>query len=355
MTHPQRPPRLVPVRWDDIHCLPRRQPLMRGLFDRGSMSVVYGASGSGKTAFVLDAGLHVALARDWRGRTVRAGTVAYVACEGGLGIEERLTAFSIHHGIDPAGVPFYVIPEPIDLCRSDTDAKLLLQRLAALPSDPPLEMIVVDTLSRAMAGGNENSPDDMGRFVRHCDQIRIATGAHLAAIHHAGKDDGRGARGHSLLRAAADTEVEVVKSESGIVVATTTKQRDHASGDAFAFKLVPVEIGQDEEGRAITSCAIEEADAAPAIAPKQQMSAKQRNAITALHNVVASQGTPAPPAFNLPAGIVTVQADHWRDELFRRGDLDSGGANPRQDFRRLRDQLKARNLIGERDGWVWAA
>ena len=104
----------------------------------------------------------------------------------------------------------YVVPEPIDLCRSTADADLLLKRIAELPT---LSLIVVDTLSRAMSGGNENSPEDMGKFVTNCDRIRIASGAHLMVIHHTGKDDAKGARGHSLLRAAADTEIEVSREQ----------------------------------------------------------------------------------------------------------------------------------------------
>jgi AAA domain len=51
---------------------------------------------------------------------------------------------------------------PIDLCRSAVDVALLTERCEALSSP---SLIVIDTLSRVMAGGNENASDDMGRFV----------------------------------------------------------------------------------------------------------------------------------------------------------------------------------------------
>ena len=164
--------------------------------------------------------------REWRGRRVRHGAVVYIAAEGGLGIEERLTAYRLHHGVEAAGVPLYVIPEPIDLCKSDADVTLLTKRLGDLPKEPAIELIVVDTLSRALAGGNENGADDMGAFVRHCDRLRAECRAHVMIIHHAGKDEGRGARGHSLLRAATDTEIEVTKSEvSRIATAESPSNR----------------------------------------------------------------------------------------------------------------------------------
>ena len=39
--------------------------------------------------------------------------------------------------------------------------------------------------------------------------FRNATGAHLLIVHHTGKDETRGARGHTSLRAATDTEIEI--------------------------------------------------------------------------------------------------------------------------------------------------
>jgi hypothetical protein len=253
-TPPKR--RLTPIWWSEIHSLPKREPLIDGLLDRGAMSIDYGGTGTGKTFWALDISAHVGLGWDWRGRKVRHGMVVYVAAEGGLGFSERLTGYQIHHNIKTDGVPLCVIPEPIDLCRGD-DVVHLLKRISELPKQPSLELIVIDTLSRAMSGGNENGPDDMGRFVRNCDQLRIETHAHVLIVHHSGKDDNRGARGHSLLRAAVDTEIEVVKNETtGIASATVTKQRDHISGDVFSFKLHPVEIGQKADGSPITSCVL---------------------------------------------------------------------------------------------------
>jgi RecA-family ATPase len=242
-------PRLVPVAWGELSSLPKRASLIGGLLDAAAMSVFYGASGCGKTFLALDLAAHVALGWNWRERKLKQGTVIYIAAEGGLGIEERLTGFRLHHKIDVTDVPLHIIAEPMDLCRSAEDVALLTERCDPLS---PILLIVVDTLSRVMAGGNENAPDDMGRFVANCDRLRLSTGAHVLVIHHSGKDDARGARGHSLLKAAADTEIAVEKNEiSGVVTATVAKQRDHRIGDPFAFCLIPVEIGTDENSEPV--------------------------------------------------------------------------------------------------------
>ena len=67
-------------------------------------------------------------------------------------------------------------------------------------------LVVIDTLARAMTG-NENAPEDMGRFVAACGRIREACEGHVLIVHHCGKDQARGARGHSSLRAATDVEL----------------------------------------------------------------------------------------------------------------------------------------------------
>jgi hypothetical protein len=58
-------------------------------------------------------------------------------------------------------------------------------------------------------------------------------------IHHSGKDEERGARGSSSLRAAMDTEIEVTGGET-CSFAHVTKQRDGDDTDAVTFRLVSV-------------------------------------------------------------------------------------------------------------------
>ena len=85
--------------------------------------------------------------------------------------------------------------------------------------------MVIDTLARSM-NGNENSPDDMGKYVASCARIREAGDTLTMVVHHTGKDLARGARGHSSLRAATDVELEVSKGEDGSGNVTVTKARD---------------------------------------------------------------------------------------------------------------------------------
>jgi hypothetical protein len=279
--------------------------------------------------------------------------VAYIAAEGGLGLEERLTAFRHHHDISTEGVPFYIIPEPIDLCRSPNDTKLLLERIAELPADTELALIVVDTLSRAMAGGNENSPDDMGAFVRHCDLLRMKTRAHVLVIHHAGKDDSRGARGHSLLKAAADTEIEVAKSEAtGLGTATVTKQRDYRGGETLAFRLDQIEIGEDR-----TACVLVPSDESPSSAKTRRgarLTKGAQIAQKALRIALDEAGTVPPSSNHIPTNTRTVSLELWRKYAYGLGISGSDEARARQlAFRRSSESLFAASLVGTWQGQCW--
>jgi len=147
---------------------------------------------------------------------------------------------------------------PIDLRSSDANLRELLTliRDAEVETGVNCFWTVVDTLSRALAGGDENSPVDMGRIVLAADRIRAETGAHFSYVHHCGKDAARGPRGHSLLRAATDTEIEVTAGALKV-----TKQRDMERGEAYGFKLTDVYIGDDPEGQPVRSAVVDWIDA----------------------------------------------------------------------------------------------
>jgi hypothetical protein len=99
----------------------------------------------------------------------------------------------------------------------------------------------------------------MTALIRNIDAIREATNSHIMLVHHSGKDVARGARGHSSLRAATDTEIEV-QNDDGNRAAIVTKQRDYQGGETFAFDLKPVLLGVDQDGDEVASCVVEVAD-----------------------------------------------------------------------------------------------
>jgi hypothetical protein len=299
--------RLQPYAWNELGKLPQRKPLIKGLMDCSTLSLVFGESNCGKTFLVLDVALHIVLGREWRERRTRQGAIVYIAAEGGCGLKERLDAFCLRHEMEARG-PFYLIPAGVDLCNQQDDTTELVTEIQAIPD---VALVVIDTLSRAMAGGNENSPDDMSAFIGNCDKIRELTGAHVLIIHHAGKDSTRGARGHSALRAAVDTEIEVTK-DGGTITAEVKKQRDGRTGDKFCFILESVTIGQDEDGEPLTSCVL--LPTAVPTGPRRKLSPQKRRALDILNYCLIDRGQTRHVKKDM-SPVMSVTLDEYRQAL----------------------------------------
>ena len=92
-----------------------------------------------------------------------------------------------------------------------------------------------------LAGGDENSSQDMGQFIVNIGRLREETKAHVALIHHGTKaSNGSTPRGHSSLTGADDALIEVTKLDDGTRVATVVHAKDDADGLRFGFKLEKV-------------------------------------------------------------------------------------------------------------------
>jgi hypothetical protein len=91
----------------------------------------------------------------------------------------------------------------------------------------------------------------------------------------------------------------------------------------------------------------------PRGATTRRLTDRQRLALDALLESAASVGEAAPASLELPAGTIVVSISAWRDELYAKGVLDRHAKSPREEFKRVRQQLQARGLIGLRDELVW--
>ena len=150
--------------------------------------------------------------------------VLYVAAEGEAGIANRTKALRDRYGHSEN---FHFIAQPADLLHAEGHQGDLIAAAKATGA----QLIVLDTLSRLMAGGDENSPQDMGVFVKNVAEIRHLTGAHIAIVHHGTKaSNGSTPRGHSCLTGADDALIEVLKLDDGSRVATVVHAKDDADG-----------------------------------------------------------------------------------------------------------------------------
>ncbi len=239
--------------------LPQLTWLVKGVIPDVGMGVLYGDSGAGKTFVAIDLALAICQGLDWQGCKVKNPTgVLYVSAEGGGGMSKRLQAYSKHHGIDLTDIHMGFVTVGLNL--REGDAKRVIDGCRKMEGcDKPIGFIVMDTLNRTIGGADENSSQDMGKYIDAINQIVKATGAFVLIIHHSGKNTSLGARGHSSLRAAVDTEMSI-KADGKVRVLTITKSRDGETGKPYAFRLGVIKLGIDEDLVPITSCVALPAD-----------------------------------------------------------------------------------------------
>ncbi len=265
--------------------------IVQQLLGEQSLVAVYGPSNSGKSALTLDLAASVAMGSAFRGLRVKQSAVLYVCAEGAHGMNNRVAALQQTGRLSSAAA-LGVVPEAIDLCSSPIDASRIVTACSALElkTGHPVRLIVIDTLARVIAGGDENSGADMGALIRNAEAIKTQTGATVLLIHHSGKDGSKGARGHSSLRAALDTEISVEGANNPRTV-TVTKQRDLAPLEPFCFDLRPVKVGTNNYGEAVAAVVVEHSNAPT---PKRLGGAgkNQSAALAALREWAASTADP---------------------------------------------------------------
>ncbi|WP_051362269.1 helicase RepA family protein [Solimonas soli] len=275
--------------------------LVQGLLVRGGVSLLYGDSNSGKTFLALDIAAAVARGAQWFDRHVEPGLVVYLASESPASPRTRLQAYRTAFKCETPNI--VIVSSPVDLFNGDGDKDDIVNLVKEIEgkTHKTCQFIIADTLARVSAGANENSGEDMGRVIKRVDALREATGAHVMLIHHAGKDQAKGARGWSGLRAAVDTEIEVTADDAtGLRCAEVTKQRDIAGkGTRIGFQLEQVNLGTTKWGEPFTSCVVQ-----PTNAPVKQTRNKRVSEIGGAIVEFLSQGDTAVKRTNVVNHIV---------------------------------------------------
>lgn len=235
---------------------------IKGVLPRAELVVLYGPSGSGKSFLAFDIAAAISTGSQWYGRRVARGLVVYVVAEGATGFLNRLKAYAKMHAGSLPGMR--IVADAPNFLR-EADSLLLATEIQASGG---ADLVVIDTLAACSPGADENAAKDMGSVIEHCKQLHKATGATVLLIHHSGKDESKGARGWSGLRAAVDAEIEVSRYAEHRT-ALVKKMKGGEDGAEFGFKLVVVEIGVDVDGDAVTSCVVEPLAAIPTATRKE--------------------------------------------------------------------------------------
>lgn len=342
-----RPPsaRFELVAAADFGALPRMAWYVHSVLPTTGVAGIFGPSGAAKSFLGLDAIAAIAERRHWFGYRTKACRIVYVVLEGEAGFRRRVAAWEAHNDRPFPPEVLFLFGDFHLTSRDD-----VLGLAAAIDTAGGAGLIVVDTLNRAAPGVDENSPDGMGRILEGVKELQATTGGLVVLVHHAGKDATKGMRGHSSLFAALDAAIEVTRTDSRREW-KVAKAKDGEDGKVHAFSLHVVDLGEDDDGKAITSCVVEPEQALEDTAPlvKLPTGGNQRIVLDALRPFfTASRHFGKPGA---PAGRPCIEMEEAlasvRDRLM---------VEPKRRGERARESitgLVAKGIVGHNDGWIW--
>ena len=297
--------------------------------------------------------LHLAFGLpDWHGAKLPGEPcdVLIIAREGHAGFVKRVSAFMQHHELteDPKNLVF--MRSPISFL-DDAGFAALKEAIKAL--ERPFRFVLVDTVGRVLPGADMAKEQPITLFMERLQQVGEITGGTTLGVHHENKSGD--ANGSMYFQNNSDFMFQTSREgdgplERGKITCMKQKEGDDLWSREITFAKTTLPNGQ-------TTLVVESvSEGSECSSGRKATSAtpKQKRALAALDEVVLSHGEPVPAYLNL-AGITAANAERWKDELFARGVIDRKAKNPRTDFKRIKDGLADRALIGERDGLVWRA
>lgn len=243
-------PVYIPLSSSDILNLPIPPWRVKGILPQQGLATIFGPPGSGKSFLSIDIAAAIALGNDWFGFRVQQCPVTYVALEGEGGFPKRLRAWRQSNECNLPPCLQFIFGQEFDL----TDEAYVKQLATVIKRG---SVIIIDTLNRAASGKDENSSKDMSAILAGCKLLQRLTEGLIILIHHTGKDETKGLRGHSSLHAALDAAIEVHRDDEERSW-SILKNKDDADGTEHAFRLTIETLGTDADGDPITSCAIEQ-------------------------------------------------------------------------------------------------
>lgn len=340
-TEPPKPePHYKLLSGADLAALPPIQWRVRGVLPAVGLAALYGPSGSGKSFLAWDLAAAIAEGAAWFGKRVKAAPVVYAALEGEAGFKLRAQAWEVNQG--------RTLPEALKLVIQPfilTEPQNVLDLAAVVPAGA---VVFIDTLNRAAPTADENSSKDMGEILSAAKELQSRINGLVVLVHHTGKDETRGPRGHSSFVPALDGSVEVSRKGDRRDF-TLRKVKDGQDGEILPFSLKIEMLGIDEYGEPITSCVVMPDTAPREVRAKLAGGTNQRLVLDALEplfkaGVTGKPGAPpVRPCIKLDAAVVMAASRLITVEDKRK---------PERAKKAIQD-LIAKKLLGFNNDWLW--
>lgn len=330
----------------DLENLPPMEWLLQDVLPSQGLAAIYGPSGSGKSFLALDLSVALAEGTTWFGHSATQSPVIYIALEGEQGVPKRVAAW-----------------ERFNARRIPSQMKIVMQAFELLNAGdaedvsrvvrhhfPEGAVVVIDTLSRAAVGADENASVDMGRLISAAKALQALIGGLVLLVHHSGKDLARGMRGHSSLFAALDAVIETRRNGRAREW-QLNKAKDAHDDHGHRFELIVVELGINPDGSKQTSCVVRplETTAVNQSNPKGATGANQQIMLEGVRDLLENPqyfGQGGAPDFKPCVGF----------EEAVRSLCERLGVDAKRQPERAREAMKGlikNGLIHSGDGWLW--
>lgn len=240
--------------------------VVAGLIEKGSRVGFVAPPESAKSLFAQHLAATVATGRGFHHRQVQRGLAVYLFGEGQHGAARRFQALEAHYKLGLADAALVIskvatsLLDPLETLRVRDAIRAAEDRYSL-----PLTLLVVDTVARFIAPGDESKAQDMGAYIAAVDQL--AGDAAAISCHHPGHGDSTRGRGSSSWKAALDTEYTMAATDTPtgrIVTVTCQKMKDGPKPEPFSFVLTTAPtLAEHPDGTAVQSVVLVPTDMQP--------------------------------------------------------------------------------------------
>lgn len=222
---PVKPSKFLPLSFEEGIALPEPKWLVPGLIPAGAYVMIYGAPASFKSFIALDIGMRHAAKGE--------GMVFYAALEGLYGVRQsRSRAWVLQNTKtiteirNETGLPETRVVKPnLECWRTMPGPRVGLEEevqefgdaIKACAGDRKVDLIILDTFSRAMDGLDENFVRDVSRFTRAVESLIEAFGCTVLVVHHTRREGDR-ERGSISIEASTDAKLQVIRKGDAVEV-----------------------------------------------------------------------------------------------------------------------------------------
>ncbi|HCA5312806.1 TPA: AAA family ATPase [Acinetobacter baumannii] len=248
---PIRTNKFVPTNLSDVMKRPPMEWFVHGVLPKKGLATIYGLPATGKSFLMLDLLFAICKGEEWFGMKTKQSKVAYINLEDIHGMGNRLHAYQERKGLIPDN-DFLNYEISLNFKEKDHVEELINSIKEYAPN---CGLVCIDTLAQSANGIDENSSTDMGMVIGKLKKLSSELNCLVLIVHHSGKIQGSGMRGHSSLLGAVDCAIEI-SSNGSTKKWNIAKSKNGANDIERQFHLEPIPLGMDEDGNPISSAVV---------------------------------------------------------------------------------------------------